>query len=265
MLGDLPEFKSTGEIPIFYLKRYWQKTLWKKRGNWPKILNQENVLDKPLFDSLGLPIQPTLEFLFHMEPSFEEFESWIHENGHIATRPHLIEQFNRLFQTDNSQSSVGACVFSEKEIQFFKDQGYMVLKNALSKEECQETVDLICELLCANLSDQRTWYNINSLRSGIMINYFQNEILERNRLKPRIREAYEQLWQSDLLWPSTDRIGFHPPQTASWPFPGPFLHLDIEPTTPLPFGLQGILYLADTAEDQGAFSLIPKFHHVLLL
>jgi ectoine hydroxylase-related dioxygenase (phytanoyl-CoA dioxygenase family) len=31
----------------------------------------------------------------------------------------------------------------------------------------------------------------------------------------------------------------------------------------MPFGLQGILYLTDTAEDQGAFTCVPGFHRRL--
>lgn len=52
-----------------------------------------------------------------------------------------------------------------------------------------------------------------------------------------------------------------PPVTETWQFPGPNLHWDIENfITPIPFGLQGLLYLTDTTEEQGAFTCVPGFH-----
>jgi hypothetical protein len=38
------------------------------------------------------------------------------------------------------------------------------------------------------------------------------------------------------------------------------LHWDVSLARPIPFGLQGILYLADTAANQGAFTCVPGFH-----
>jgi ectoine hydroxylase-related dioxygenase (phytanoyl-CoA dioxygenase family) len=52
----------------------------------------------------------------------------------------------------------------------------------------------------------------------------------------------------------------NPPERPGWPFPGPHLHWDVSVAQPIPFGVQGILYLADTAANQGAFTCVPGFH-----
>jgi ectoine hydroxylase-related dioxygenase (phytanoyl-CoA dioxygenase family) len=41
------------------------------------------------------------------------------------------------------------------------------------------------------------------------------------------------------------------------------MHWDVSLARPIPFATQGILYLTDTAADQGAFALLPGFHHRL--
>jgi ectoine hydroxylase-related dioxygenase (phytanoyl-CoA dioxygenase family) len=60
---------------------------------------------------------------------------------------------------------------------------------------------------------------------------------------------------------NTDRVSFNPPENERWQFPGPRLHWDVSLELPIPFGLQGLLYLSDTKENQGAFSLVPGFHN----
>ena len=92
-----------------------------------------------------------------------------------------------------------------------------------------------------------------------MVQLFQHPALEKNRQSKKIRAAYEQLWQRKDIWLNTDRAGFNPPETSAWKFPGPNLHWDVSLELPIPFGLQGILYLADTASNQGAFTLVPGF------
>jgi ectoine hydroxylase-related dioxygenase (phytanoyl-CoA dioxygenase family) len=84
--------------------------------------------------------------------------------------------------------------------------------------------------------------------------------LEKNRTSPKIRAAYEQLWGRTDLWMNTDRVSFNPPETEFWSFPGPRLHWDVSLELPIPFGLQGLLYLSDTEATQGAFTLVPGFH-----
>jgi len=63
------------------------------------------------------------------------------------------------------------------------------------------------------------------------------------------------------MWLNPDRVGFNPPEIANWKFPGPGLHWDVSLQLPIPFGLQGILYLNDIASNQGAFTLVPGFHN----
>jgi len=84
-----------------------------------------------------------------------------------------------------------------------------------------------------------------------------------NRRTERIHRAFAQLWGTADLWVTADRCGFHPPQRAGHPFPGPDLHWDLDFSAPLAFGTQGILYLTDTPAEQGALTLVPGFHRRL--
>jgi ectoine hydroxylase-related dioxygenase (phytanoyl-CoA dioxygenase family) len=58
-------------------------------------------------------------------------------------------------------------------------------------------------------------------------------------------------------------MSFNPPEAVGIPFQGPRLHWDVSLVLPIPFATQGILYLTDTAADQGALELVPGFHHRL--
>ncbi|CAE8678834.1 unnamed protein product [Polarella glacialis] len=71
---------------------------------------------------------------------------------------------------------------------------------------------------------------------------------------------------------TTDRAHFKPPESQrhpAWSDPGKVhdgLHWDIETSEvgwPVPFAVQGVLYLEDTAADQGALRVVPGFHRRL--
>jgi hypothetical protein len=55
----------------------------------------------------------------------------------------------------------------------------------------------------------------------------------------------------------------NPPERPGWSFPGQGLHLDVGLESPIPFGVQGILYLTDTAANQGAVRCVPGFHRII--
>ncbi|WP_243749304.1 phytanoyl-CoA dioxygenase family protein [Mucilaginibacter agri] len=220
--------------------------------------------DATLLSTLGLGLEPTLKYLYHTSPSFDEFENWI-----LATTPqpdlNKIFNFNKLFSKEYQSfgfESISYEVLSPEDLKFWEENGYVIIRNAVSREICDLTIEALCDHIEVDRYDASTWYKQHQSRQGIMVQLFQHPLLEQNRRSLKIRKAYEELWQRTDIWVNTDRVGFNPPQTASYKFPGPYLHWDMRTfTTPVPFGLQGILYLSDTAENQGAFTLVPGFQH----
>jgi len=228
-----------------------------------KDLKREFQLDKTLLFTLGLGLEQTMIYLYREAPSFEEFEQWIVKTAGLPP-PEKIARFNKAITDKNSgiRREIPN-VLSAEEVAFWNENGYLIIRNAVPKEDCEKTIDVICNFIGINREEPQTWYNTHPARQGIMVQLFQDPILEKNRDSEKVRAVYEQLWNSTDLWVSADRVGFNPPETDSWKFPGPRLHWDSELEIPFPFGLQGILYLADTAENQGAFSCVPGFHNHL--
>lgn len=256
-----PHYQDTGKIELYYLKKVW--------FYYHNIANsdQEKLEWKyinAIFNLMGIGTEPTIKFLLNESPSFEEFENWIIENGSVS--PSLIEHFNTVVSKDSSENKTLdeiPKVLSEDDLRNWEEKGYMIIKGAVSKEDCEKSLDLIYKTIDADPEDQNTWYKEHSLKQGIMVQLFQNEILDKNRLSPKIKKAYEQLWKRNDLLVSMDRVSFNPPETETYQFPGPNLHWDVSLQQPIPYGLQGILYLSDTLKNQGAFTVIPGFQNTI--
>jgi Phytanoyl-CoA dioxygenase (PhyH) len=152
-------------------------------------------------------------------------------------------------------------ILNEEDLHHWDTNGYVIVRDAVSKEDCRQTINLIYDFLGMKEDDPSTWYQPHPARQGIMVQLFQHPLLEKNRRSPKIRGAYEQLWGRNDLWMNTDRVSFNPPENEKWHFPGPRLHWDVSLELPIPFGLQGLLYLSDTESTQGAFTLVPGFHN----
>ena len=152
-------------------------------------------------------------------------------------------------------------MLSLADYQFWTENGYVIIRNAVPKEDCDLAIKGICDFIGIDRYDASTWYGDHPARNGIMVQLFQHPVFQKNRNAFRIRKAYQEIWKRNDVWVNTDRAGFNPPQTASFKFYGPFLHWDVSLQQPIPFGTQGILYLADTAENQGAFTLVPGFQN----
>ena len=87
-----------------------------------------------------------------------------------------------------------------------------------------------------------------------MVQHFQHPAMDVPRRSLRLHKAFAQLYGHADLIVSTDRLSFNPPVTAGYTFPGPHLHWDANLAPPIPFEIQAILYLTDTAADQGALA-----------
>ncbi len=264
-LIQLTSSAETGNLGVSHLKRYWDKHRLKRAGQLSEdALAEEWNIDNTLLAILGLGLEQTITWLYKTNPDFKAFEDWILaiNNGNLSTTK--IAEFNKYIcnrQLHYKKKGQKGNVLSAADMAFWEEHGYVIIRNAIPVEDCDNTIEAICDFINIKRDDTNSWYQPHPSRQGIMVQLFQHPALEKNRLSKKISGAYEQLWEREDLWVNTDRVGFNPPETEQWKFPGPGLHWDVSLALPIPFGLQGILYLSDTAAQQGAFTLVPGFQH----
>lgn len=208
-------------------------------------------------------LEQTIRYLYTEAPAFDQFEEWIMQTNGQNISGEKIKEFNELLLQRIVANDNGAIenILNAADIDFWNENGYVIIREAVTKEDCNNAINAIVAFLNIDIKDPSTWYEPHPAKQGIMIQLFQHPALEKNRRSKKIRNAYEQLWGRKDLWMNTDRASFNPPETERWQFPGPRLHWDVSLELPIPFGLQGLLYLSDTKENQGAFSLVPGFHN----
>jgi hypothetical protein len=153
-------------------------------------------------------------------------------------------------------------VFTPEDHRFFADQGYVIARNVVPKEDCDAVIDALWEFLGLNRSDPDDWYRL-PLKPGGMIEMYQHQAEWNNRQNPRLYEAFCEIRSADKLCVSIDRVGMKLPYNPAHPdydHKG-FIHWDVDTANlPVPFGVQGVLCLTDTTADMGGFQCIPGFH-----
>lgn len=256
--------KEICNLGICHLKRYWQKCQLIKKGELQgdKYL-AEWTTDVNLLAALGLGLEQTLKYIYTTSESFEAFEKWILEVNCNQLSQTKINEFNSsvLSTQSISKEENNEDVLTEADMNFWNTNGYVIVKNAITQQDCDDTINAICEHINIDKNDATTWYNEHRKKQGIMVQLFQHSSLEKNRQNIKIKKAYQQLWQRKDVYVNMDKVGFNPPEIENWKFPASKLHWDVSLKTPIPFGLQGILYLTDTSSNQGAFTVVPGFHN----
>jgi len=231
--------------PLIILEKLWNRALYPSNissGNTTQTWNEEI---KALYQ-LGIGMEDTLQFLYFEKPDFETFKTWINNKKKI----------------ENTESpDFTANVLSEEDLRFWDKNGYVIIKNAVSKKDCEDTQQAIWEYLKMDPNKKETWYNRHPDQKGLMLNFSDHETLNKNRFSPRIKKAYEQLYNTDKIYKTIDKVSFNPPETADFSFLGSLLHWDTSLKQPIKFGLQGLLYLTDCGADDGAFHCVPGFHN----
>jgi hypothetical protein len=150
-------------------------------------------------------------------------------------------------------------VLSQEDRAFFAENGYVMIPNAVPKENCAAVIDAIWQFLGMDRNNPDDWYR-EPLRPNGMVEMYQHQALWENRQNPRIYQAFAELLGTPRLWVSIDRACLKPPQHPAHPEYDNkgFIHWDADTTKlPQPLSLQGVLYLADTEADQGGFQCVP--------
>ncbi len=261
----LPPIEETGRLGVMHLKRFWSKALSARQGS--AAGDGECALDNLLLCGLQAGTHETLAYLTHSTPSFDEFEAWILERNGGSLEPAQVARINAAVTgaldpgVPPSPEASDAALTAE-DLDAWDRDGYIVLHDAVPADQCRAAARAIYDFLKVDPADPETWY-ANPNGHTIWVALLRHPAFRANRESPRIHSAFAQLWGRTDLWVSVDQGGFNPPERPGWPFPGPHLHWDVSIAQPLPFGVQGILYLTDTAADQGAFCCVPGFHRRL--
>ena len=154
-------------------------------------------------------------------------------------------------------------VLTEEDLRFFDENGYIRVPNAVPLENCQAVIDAIFENLDMDPDNPADWYR-PPLSPGGMIEMYQHPAMWNNRQNPKVHAVFADIFGTEKLWVSFDRVNLKPPQHPDHPeydHKG-FMHwdTDISRAATMKFGVQGVLYLADTTEDMGGFQCAPGHH-----
>ncbi len=194
----------------------------------------------------GIGLEETLKFLYFTLPSLEEFKNYIADNYVVKIENELVVD-----------------VLTTDDLEFWDKNGYVVIKNSISKDDCSKTQNAIFSFLNASPHKSETWYKSIDTIEGLMVLFTKHETLKKNRNSLIIKKAYQQLYGTKEIVQVVDKVSFNPPENANYKFRGSSLHWDMNLKPPFNFVLQGLLYLTDVKEHGGAFHCVPGFHHSL--
>ena len=154
-------------------------------------------------------------------------------------------------------------VLTEEDWQFWIHNGYIVIKNAIPKDQAKATADFIWEFDEKDPNDPSTWYakpraemQMKELAGTGMVEAYNHQTLWNNRQMQKVYNAFVDVWGTDKLWVTIDRVNLNFPQRSGEEKEG-FIHWDYDPET-RPQNVQGVIALADQMdENMGGFQCIP--------
>lgn len=199
----------------------------------------------------GISIETALQFLYRERPDPQVFDAWLLETG--RPQPAVTDQ----------ATGVDDGALSAAQREFWDRHGYLVLPGVVPRAQCEAARQAIWDFLGASAGDPGSWYREHPGKRGMMLDFYDHPALAANRAAPLVRRVCEQLYGSTAIYPSIDKVSFNPPEHASARFQGSPLHWDASLRLPMPFRLQGLLYLGDCGPRDGAFHCVPGFHRRL--
>lgn len=155
-------------------------------------------------------------------------------------------------------------VLSEEDWTFWKINGYVIVKNAVPREQALRTAAFLWEFEEKNPADKSTWYTdpraemqMKELTNTGMVECYHHQYFWENRQMKRVHDAFTDIWGTEKLWVTIDRANLNFPIRPGYEYKA-FIHWDYDPETK-PVNVQGVLALADQLdENMGGFQCIPE-------
>lgn len=232
--------KNTLQDTVLY--KFWER---KKAVDGAPVQRTQAEWQEQVYtlSKYGRGIEEATTFLYNKDASFQDFLDWL-----------------KLTQQPEPSISAGEPILSAADLEFWNENGYIVIKNAVPVEQCLDAQAAIWEYISATPGNPESWYKDYKGRNGMMVSFFHHPALDANRRSARIRQVYEELYNGTDIFLLIDKISFNPPENGNFKFTGSPLHWDVSLHPPIPYALQGLLYVTDTGAADGAFHCVPGFH-----
>lgn len=265
------DIAEVGALGLFGLKRLWSRFFSREPAAGDEGVREWRAMNV-LFSGLELGMGETLRHLGTTRPSFAQFEAWILERHDGAIDPCLAARINAALTGQESPATARTLideieamppVLDAEDLAHWEEHGWVVLHDAITPDACRATAQATWDVLGMDPDDPADWTVTSPLLQCGFVDLFRHPALDANRRSRRIHKAFAQLWGTADLWVTTDRVGFNPPVTPTVPFSGQGIHWDVSLVTPIPLGIQGLIYLTDTPAEQGAFALVPGMHRTI--
>ena len=136
-------------------------------------------------------------------------------------------------------------VLSEEDWTFWKHNGYIVVKNAVPREQALATAAFLWEFEEKDPNNKETWYTapraemkMKELAGTGMVECYNNQHLWNNRQMQKVYDAFVDIWGTEKLWVSIDRANLNFPIRPGHEYKA-FIHWDYDPETK-PVNVQGL-------------------------
>jgi len=157
-------------------------------------------------------------------------------------------------------------VLSDSDLKFWNDNGYIVVRNAISTQSAQQMIKEMWEFLKMDPKDIDKCYKQPLAPIGF-VELYHSKTMWENRTNERVYNAFADLWGRDDLWVSLDRCGIKLPVSEKHPdyHHRGFIHWDCDVSNNgvVPLQLQAAIALSDTTTDMGGFHCCPGMHKYL--
>ena len=186
-----------------------------------------------------------------------------YENGHkeIPGNPSTAKSSTLHLNTRPNKEPLR--ILTEKEWDFWIEKGYVVIKQAISRQEALDTASFLWEFEEKDPNNSETWYSaaraemkMKELAGTGMVEVYNNQFLWSNRQQQKVYDAFVDVWGTQKLWVTIDRANLNFPIKKGFEYKG-FIHWDYDPETK-PQNVQGVIALSDqTDPNTGGFQCVP--------
>ena len=187
-------------------------------------------------------------------------------NNHIEIPGNPSTSKENKFRLNDRSNNLPLRVLSESDWEFWKSQGYVVIKKAISPSQVEQTAAFLWEFEEKIPNDTSTWYQaprakmkMKELANTGMVECYNHQYLWNNRMTKRVYDAFVDIWGTEKLWVSIDRANLNFPIRPDFEYKA-FIHWDYDPEKK-PVNVQGALALSDqTDEHVGGFQCVPELY-----